>query len=115
MERKQAVVLNDCQIKKAKRGSNMEVILKRTNAIGPSPKKFKVDLKEDEVTLLEELQNKEEYERVCVQVKVLEVMDPTHSVKWQKGPRCHYGKFNCFCKVHTMEGRYRSTGEKKKL
>jgi len=77
MERKQAVVLNDCQIKKAKRGSNMEVILKRTNAIGPSPKKFKVDLKEDEVTLLEELQNKEEYERVCVQVKVLEVMDPT--------------------------------------
>jgi len=28
MERKQAVVLDDCQIKKAKRGSNMEVILK---------------------------------------------------------------------------------------
>ncbi len=27
MERKQAVVLDDCQIKKAKRGSNMEVIL----------------------------------------------------------------------------------------
>ena len=55
----------------------MEVILQRTTAICPSPKKFKVDLKEDEVTLLEELQNKEEYERVCVQVKVLEVMDPT--------------------------------------
>jgi len=37
-----------------------------------------VDLKEDEVTLLEELQNKEEYdEHVCVQMKVLEVMDPT--------------------------------------
>jgi len=51
--------------------------MKRTNAIGPSPKKFKVDLKEDEVTLLEELQNKEEYEHVCVQMKVLEVMNPT--------------------------------------
>ena len=34
--------------------------------ICPSPKKFKVDLKDDEVTLLDELQNKEEYERVCV-------------------------------------------------
>ena len=64
LERKQAVVLDDCQIK-AKRGSNMEVILKRTTAICPSPKKFKVDLKEDEVTLLEELQNKEEYECAC--------------------------------------------------
>ena len=36
-----------------------------------------MDLKEDEVTLLEDLQNKEEYERVRVQAKVLEVMDPT--------------------------------------
>ena len=35
-----------------------------------------MDLKKDEVILLEELQNKEEYERVCVQAKVLEVMDP---------------------------------------
>ena len=94
MERKQAVVLDDCQIKKAKRGSNMDVILKRTTAICPSPKKFKVDLKEDEVTLLEELQNKEEYERVRVQVKVLGSDGPHHSGKWQKGPRCHCGRFN---------------------
>lgn len=40
MERKQAVVLENCQIKKANTGSNMEVILKRTTGICPSLKKF---------------------------------------------------------------------------
>ena len=54
----------------------MELVLKRTTAICPSPKKFKVELKgEDETILLEELKKKEEYERVSVKVKVLEVMD----------------------------------------
>ena len=68
--------MDDCQIKKAKRGSNMELVLKRTTAICSSPKKFKVELKgEDETILLEELKKKEEYERVSVKVKVLEVMD----------------------------------------
>ena len=76
MEREQAVVLDDCQIKKAKRGSNMELVLKRTSAICYSPKKFKVELKgEDETILLEELKKKEEHERVSVKVKVLEVME----------------------------------------
>ena len=37
MEREQAVVLDDCQIKKAKRGSNMELVLKRTHSYLPFP------------------------------------------------------------------------------
>ena len=54
----------------------MELVLKRTTAICPSPKKFKVELQgEDETILLEELKKKEECERVSVIVKVLEVMD----------------------------------------
>ena len=54
----------------------MELVLKQTTAICPSPKKFKVELKgEDETILLEELKKKEEYDRVTVKVKVLEVMD----------------------------------------
>ena len=54
----------------------MELVLKYTTAFCLSPKKFKVELKgEDETILLEELKKKEEYERVSVKVKVLEVMD----------------------------------------
>ena len=54
----------------------MELVLKYTTAFCPSPKKFKVELKgEDETILLEELKKKEEYEQVSIKVKVLEVMD----------------------------------------
>ena len=80
MEKQETIGFGDCQVKKAKRGFDaMEVLLKRTTSIGPSPKKFKVDRTRDEekVIPLEEVKVLEEFEKVAVRTKVLKVSAPT--------------------------------------
>ena len=77
MEKQESICLDDCQIKKAKQGLDMEILMKRTTTISPSPKKFKVDQTcEDATITLEEVKKKDEYEKVSVKVKVLEVKEP---------------------------------------
>ena len=40
MDNQQPVYLEDCEIKKAKRGNSMEILLKSSTTIHKSPKKF---------------------------------------------------------------------------
>ena len=77
MDKRVTICLDDCQVKKSQRGSDMEILLKRMTSISPSPKKFKVDLSpEEEMISLEEIKRKDEYEKVSVKIKVLEVKEP---------------------------------------
>ena len=48
MEKKEAVALKDCQVQQARRGYDMEVLLKNTSAVVGSPKKLKVSMLEFE-------------------------------------------------------------------
>ena len=41
MDKKEAIQLSDCEIKKARRGEKMEVVLKGSTTISGSPKKSK--------------------------------------------------------------------------
>ena len=59
MEKQETICLGDCQVKKAKRGLDMDILVKQTTTICPSPKKFKVDVtSEDDTFSLEELKKK---------------------------------------------------------
>lgn len=42
VDSKEALQLSDCEIKQARRGSNMEIMLKGTTEIKASPRKFKI-------------------------------------------------------------------------
>ena len=56
----------------------MELLLKRNTSVGPSPKKFKVDvIVENKIISLEEVKKKEEFDRVSVKVKVLKAKETT--------------------------------------
>ncbi len=70
----------DCllQIRMAKRGHNMEIMLKRSTSIGPSPKKLKVDATcQDMPISLSKLNTKNEYEKTSANVKVIKAKEPT--------------------------------------
>ena len=78
MSKRQPVRLNDCEMKHARRGEQMEVLLKGSTSISQSPKKIKVnsvDFETSTPTLmtLHELHTTESNERVTVRVKVLKV------------------------------------------
>ena len=72
-----AVILDDCQVKRAKRGNDMEILLKRNTAICCSPKKFKIEKRQDVIISLEDIKKKDEFDRVSVQCKVVKVSDTT--------------------------------------
>ena len=81
MQKREPVQLSDCQIKPARRGHDMEVMLKNTTIIHESPKKMSVSSIEFEdntpaTILLDQLQHKSLYELVTVNVKVVRVMEP---------------------------------------
>ena len=78
MQNKELVQLNDCQIKPARRGHDMEVLL---TTIHGSPKKISVPSIEFEdntpVTIqLQQLQQKTIYDTVTVNVKVISILEP---------------------------------------
>ncbi len=78
MEKKETIIFEDCQVKKAKRGLDaMEILLKRTTSIAPSPKKFEVECSndDDKLVLVEEVERKKEFETVSLNAKVVKVMD----------------------------------------
>ncbi len=78
MDKSKPIVFDDCQIRKAKRGNNMEIMLKRSTSIGPSPKKLKVDaMCQDMPISLSELNTKNEYEKTSANVKVIKAKEPT--------------------------------------
>ena len=54
-------------------------MLKGSTAITSSPKKFQTESVhlEEEPILLKELESKEDYEKVSVNIKVLNILDPT--------------------------------------
>ena len=77
MEKKQAVKLDDCEIRHARRGQKMEIVLKGNTKIGMSPKKFDFAniLIEDEIIPLSGIESKGVFDRVSVRVKVSKVAD----------------------------------------
>ena len=68
MEKKQAVKLEDCKVRHARRGQKMEIVLKGSTKIGASPKKFDFSniLIEDEITPPSDVESKGVYDRVSV-------------------------------------------------
>ena len=64
----------------------MEILLKRNTSVGPSPKKFKIDM--NIIIPLEEVKKKEEFDRVSVKVKVLKAKETTTVSTGKKSPGC---------------------------
>ena len=81
MVAKQPVELNDCEIKRARRGLKMEISLKGSTKITKSDKQFNMAAIEfaDEgppVVHLSQLDTRDVFDRVSVRVKVLKMMAP---------------------------------------
>ena len=81
MPTKHPVELVDCQIKQARRGSKMEISLKRCTKISKSEKEFDIAAIDfgDEgpaAVHLSEVSTKEVLDRVSVHVKVIKAMEP---------------------------------------
>ena len=75
-EKRETVILKDCQIQQARRGDDMEVLLKNTTQILQLPKMLTVTNLEFETNTpttisLQELEQRNIYERITVTVKVL--------------------------------------------
>ena len=76
MDNQQPVYLEDCEIKKAKRGNSMEILLKSSTTIHKSPKKFDTTVFNFQEDLtLDFLESKDVYDKVSVRVKVLQLLD----------------------------------------
>ena len=87
MDKKVPIRLDDCEIKRAKRGSKLEIVLKGSTTITQSPKKFKVDCTEFDEKIpvnLKDLADFNVYDRVTTLVKVHTVFDPVNAGKFKK-------------------------------
>ena len=83
MDTKQTLQLTDCEVKQARRGHSMVILLKGNTDIKKSPKKFnlsKLDLNDETPSniKLADLDSRSVYDRVSVAVKVLKCSDPVH-------------------------------------
>lgn len=83
MDTKETLQLTDCEVKQARRGNSMEILLKGNTEIKESPKKFKLsklDLDDETPSniKLADLDSRSVYDRVSVTVKVLKCSDPVH-------------------------------------
>lgn len=76
MESKEPIHIDDCQIKCAKRGNKLEILLKNATKIKKSPKKFNTTnmASENDEILLIELDAKNEYDKITTKIKVLEIL-----------------------------------------
>ena len=77
---KEALQFDECEIKQARRGSNMEIMLKGTTQIKVSPRKFEVsktDLDDDTPSEVElaNIDSLNVYNRVTVNVKFVKCSD----------------------------------------
>lgn len=79
MEKKQAVVLDDCEVRRSRRGKKMDSVLKGSTKVTESRKKFDFSniIFEEEVTRLSDLETKGACNRVTVRVKVTQVSETT--------------------------------------
>ena len=76
MDNQQPIYLEDCEIKKAKRGNSMEILLKSSTTIHKSPKKSDTTVFNfQEYLALDSLESKDVYDKVSVRVKVLQLLD----------------------------------------
>ena len=81
MSSKQPLSLEDCEIKPARRGSKMEIMLKGTTKLNKSPKKIKIstleyDIDSPTTITLDQLKSTNAYEKVIVNIKVLRCKEP---------------------------------------
>ena len=79
MKNKQAVKIDDCEVRHARRGQSMEILLKGSTKISMSPRKFEFSniLIQEEITPLSDLESKGVYDRVSVHIKVGNITHPT--------------------------------------
>ena len=86
MEKAQSIKLEDCEVKQARRGNNMEIMLKANTKLEQSPKKFNIEFHDDtplQITLVS-LPSTNVYQRVTVNVKVQCVADAVSVANKQK-------------------------------
>ena len=80
MDKREPVQLTDCQVKPARRGTDMEIMFKGTTKLKPSPKKFDIstfhfgDEGPAEINLAQ-LHSFKDYDRITVNIKVLSSTD----------------------------------------
>jgi len=91
---KKAVQFEDCEIKQARSGVKMEIMLKGQTTISESAKTFDVasiDFEDDSPSsvTLSELDSTNIWDRVSVDVKVLTVMDPVSVPGGKRKQGCH--------------------------
>ena len=76
LERKEPVVMTNCEVKVGKYTSDLEVVVRNSSEFQKSPKKFDADdvnkfMRHDEVVMLSELSRLSNFQKVCVKVKVI--------------------------------------------
>lgn len=78
-EKCQAVSLVDCEVKRSLFSDSVEIVLRSSSKVVMSPKKFKIDdlsLVATPEIVLKALAEMSDYEKVCVNVKVIRLEDP---------------------------------------
>ena len=83
LENREPIQLTDCEVKKARRGEDMEVLLKSSTKITKSKRIFNIpeaEFKDNEVkdVLVAEIVEFKEYQKVNVNVQVLSVGEVKH-------------------------------------
>ena len=71
-EEEQAIMLENCEVKKARYGDSMEVLIKQLTTVVESPRKLE-NVVTSEITTLDQLNNLEDYKSVTISIKVLQV------------------------------------------
>lgn len=74
-EDEQAIMLENCEVKKARYGDSMEVMIKQSTTVVPSPRKLEkvVTCNPSDVTTIDQLKSLEDYKSVTIAIKVLQV------------------------------------------
>ena len=116
MENKEAVQLQDCEIKQARRGDKMEVMLKGSTQVLKSPKKFDVsnlDFKDDgPVSIsLAHIDSYNIFDRVTVNVKILSCADPISVSGGKRKQDLKVADNSAACKVVLWEEHIGSLAE----
>ena len=93
MVKKQPIQLTDCEVKRARRGDQMELLLKTTTAIHGSPKKIEVlsayfEDNKTRVITLEGLQVIDTYSRMTADVKVEKICEQKTTSSGKKNKMC---------------------------
>ena len=75
-KKKDGVIIKKCEVKHARNGNKLEVMLGKQSEINDCNDKFIVSQAEDKISCLTELHDLAEYTRVNARIKVLDVASP---------------------------------------